>query len=686
MSRASSVIGAAIGLMSSMISAVAAPGDTPLSPPIPTSGVSSGGGTPGGTSGQLQYNNSGAFSGVPAVNGDGTLNTTTGALTVSKTGGTSFGALATVTPGTGVATALGVNAGSAGAPVINAGVVGNPTGALPFTPSAVFNIMDYGAVCDGSTDDTSAINAALTAARASAAFTAGAPFAITGPNSGVTQYCKITSGLNFTGFTNVSGATPGGRVQVRDLQVFCSGAGIICIDGSGSTGMTFRNVSVKGDATTNMPEIGIQVGTLAGSAAGWHDFVDVSMQGSFAFADYYNVGSEDVTYTNVVWQNANSTTGPIRTLGSVTGGSTYTNGTYTNVPLTGGSGTGTLATVVVSGAVVTTVTITYEGRDYKAADSLSALAASIGGTGSGFSVPVSTVRSLVAVFDGVDHWRATSTFKSFTNTSDTSIPLSRNTFYNADIRNTGNGAGFWLAHTGMLRMVGAYCISTTPACVSLYDNSSGQNYGMNLELNIETSSTAAAAFLLEGSNATPSLPNFSWRGYHQAITEAFLTSAGITGVTMTGATLTELTSTSTVKTFSSASIWAFQGDVTVPVSANWTTPLSSFTGRVFVGTTTTYTVSNTVAGGAAPTPSGACSVNTQTGGNTAGTFKANGACAASTVILTFAQAAPTGWACRANDQTTPGDAMNETASGASSVTFTGTMVSADVVSFLCQAY
>lgn len=55
----------------------------------------SGGGSPGGSSGQLQYNNSGAFGGVPAINGDGTLNTTTGALAVTKTAGTPFAASAT---------------------------------------------------------------------------------------------------------------------------------------------------------------------------------------------------------------------------------------------------------------------------------------------------------------------------------------------------------------------------------------------------------------------------------------------------------------------------------------------------------------------------------------------------------------------------------------------------------------
>lgn len=76
-------------------------------------------------------------------------------------------------------------------------------------------------------------------------------------------------------------------------------------------------------------------------------------------------------------------------LGTITGGSGYTNGTYTVVSLTGGSGSGAQATVVVSGNAVTSVTITSSGNNlYINGDALSCLASSIGGTGSGFSVPI----------------------------------------------------------------------------------------------------------------------------------------------------------------------------------------------------------------------------------------------------------------------------------------------------------
>ena len=80
----------------------------------------------------------------------------------------------------------------------------------------------------------------------------------------------------------------------------------------------------------------------------------------------------------------------ILTLGTITAGAGYTNGTYTAVPLTGGSGSGAIATIVVAGNIVTTVTLTNGGNYYKVGDVLSATAASIGGTGAGFSIPVAT--------------------------------------------------------------------------------------------------------------------------------------------------------------------------------------------------------------------------------------------------------------------------------------------------------
>ena len=114
------------------------------------------------------------------------------------------------------------------------------------------------------------------------------------------------------------------------------------------------------------------------------------------YSDVYNLlavtnqvvsGTGIVTGTTVQAISANN----IKTLGAITGGTLYTNGTYTNVALTGGIGFNARATITVSGGSVTAVTLTARGTSYGIGDVLSATAASIGGTGSGFSIPVSTV-------------------------------------------------------------------------------------------------------------------------------------------------------------------------------------------------------------------------------------------------------------------------------------------------------
>lgn len=103
-------------------------------------------------------------------------------------------------------------------------------------------------------------------------------------------------------------------------------------------------------------------------------------------------------------------TGPIATLGTVVGGSGYVDGTYTNVPLfanldtgalaavAGTTGIGALATVVISGGAVTSVTVTNAGSGYAVGQLLSAQAGAVGGSGSGFSVPVATVTAGVPTF------------------------------------------------------------------------------------------------------------------------------------------------------------------------------------------------------------------------------------------------------------------------------------------------
>jgi hypothetical protein len=75
--------------------------------------------------------------------------------------------------------------------------------------------------------------------------------------------------------------------------------------------------------------------------------------------------------------------------GTFSGGALYTNGVYQNVLLTGGSGANATADIVVAGQTITSVTLKFGGNFYVAGDILSC--SSLGSTGSGFTITVSTV-------------------------------------------------------------------------------------------------------------------------------------------------------------------------------------------------------------------------------------------------------------------------------------------------------
>lgn len=82
--------------------------------------------TVAGTSGQIQYNNSGVF-GAFTVSGDGTINTSTGILTITGTGGIPFGPLSTLGIGTGLSSSGGnlniSNQIAAGGPIGSSSVI-----------------------------------------------------------------------------------------------------------------------------------------------------------------------------------------------------------------------------------------------------------------------------------------------------------------------------------------------------------------------------------------------------------------------------------------------------------------------------------------------------------------------------------------------------------------------------------
>jgi hypothetical protein len=93
-----------------------------------------------------------------------------------------------------------------------------------------------------------------------------------------------------------------------------------------------------------------------------------------------------------------------------------------------------------------------------------------------------------------------------------------------------------------------------------------------------------------------------------------------------------------------------------------------------------------VATGATFTVSG-CAATGAAGGATAGALTSGTAGGCSFIVtMGSSTAAPHGWACFANDMTTPADVLHQTGTTATTASFTGTTANADQINFACTGY
>ena len=160
---------------------------------------------------------------------------------------------------------------------------------------------------------------------------------------------------------------------------YASGLQVIGVNNSG-LGSGVSNFTFTGPVAT--------LNTLVGGSSYTNGtYNGVPMTGGTGTALYCNITIAAGAVSTVTI----TTLGPIATLGSITGGTLYTAGTYTDVALTGGLGSGALATITVAAGSVTAVALTNLGSGYTPGDVLSAATVDIGGTGSGFSIPVATI-------------------------------------------------------------------------------------------------------------------------------------------------------------------------------------------------------------------------------------------------------------------------------------------------------
>lgn len=492
-------------------------------------------------------------------------------------GAAASGANSDITSITGLTTLLPPSEGGTGS---TGGV--SPTGSLSTTPETVINIADYGGCSGTPASDTANLNSALSAARSSTAYTGNLPVRIVGGFSTTGVACAVTQ-LNATGFTRFGS---GARLLIEDLSLVCSGAGNICLDALGSLNIQFNRVTIIGSSSTP-PMIGLQEGNTSPATVACciHTHYGLEITGSFSFAGLYSAASESTTYYSPIIRNNGASLGVIGAMGGVVGGSGYVNGAYTGVALSGSStGRGAVANVVVSGGAVTSVTLTNQGKQFAIGDTLTASAASLGGSGSGFSVAVANIGQFAMVMDGQNHWGVSSTFQTVNWPADTYYTFTENNIVGGSLRyyaSSNKGAPLWIGSVEGLRTVHLYMAQLAAGpCVAMFDNNATftlHNVGETLEMECE-SANATFDVQLTGSNPSPNVSGLAVIDPLSTVNTAILgVDAGITAVTSHGSQVTVAHTTGNVPLFAvgSASLWNFDGFVSLPFAWEYNAPGSN---------------------------------------------------------------------------------------------------------------
>lgn len=321
-------------------------------------------------------------------------NSATSALTLNATT-YSLGGTGTVT-GT-----ITLSAATNSPLIINNDAVGTP---LPFSAASFFNNVnsysqvnyqnlssgnsastDFVATADNGTDSTYFVDFGIN----SSTYNLGT-FTIAGANDGY----MFSQSSNFAIGVAAAGKSvkffQGGTMAANEVARFAPTTNNLLVgttsDGAGTSKLRVAGVVESTTGGFKFPNGVTQTAAAVVTSTVINLGTTPIQSYSYSIAD-----ANATTDNNILISPSPKVTNNIVALGAITGGSAYTNGTYTNVPLTGGTGTGAVATsITVSVGAVTAVTIASNGTGtgYAYGDVLSAAAADIGGTGSGFSIPV----------------------------------------------------------------------------------------------------------------------------------------------------------------------------------------------------------------------------------------------------------------------------------------------------------
>lgn len=162
---------------------------------------------------------------------------------------------------------------------------------------AVANVFDFGAVGNGTTDDTAAINAAI--ASINTGTNGGGTVFFPRGNYLTTSTIYLPQSVILLGTGRRPGPISGNPANIEGSCIIGkhSGAAIISSKGSAFTGL--QHISLYGDQTTP-PKTGLCVGrTTGGASSGRQYFEDIVVAGYFTKAAIYSIAVEESTWLNV---------------------------------------------------------------------------------------------------------------------------------------------------------------------------------------------------------------------------------------------------------------------------------------------------------------------------------------------------------------------------------------------------